>query len=204
MADLATLKSRIATEIHRSSATADIAYAIADAVAEYQTHRFAFNQVSATFSTTAGTEYYGVSVIPTDIAQIDSLRITANGRTTVIEPRNWAEIDSISTTTSAQSRPIVWAWYKEQIRFYPVPDGTYTVHINYLQKLDVPSNDGASNAWTEEAEELIRQAAKAKYFTNVAYDIENANYASGQAQIQFRRLKRELQQLETGPLVGSM
>ena len=38
----------------------------------------------------------------------------------------------------------------------------------------------------------------------VAYDIENANYASGQAQIQFRRLKRELLQLETGPLVGSM
>lgn len=122
----------------------------------------------------------------------------------MIEPRNWAELDSISTTTSAQSRPIVWAWYKEQIRFYPVPDGTYTVTVSYLQKLGMPSSDSASNAWTEEAEELIRQAAKAKYFTNVAYDIENANFAAGQAQIQFKRLKRELLQLETGPLVGSM
>lgn len=87
---------------------------------------------------------------------------------------------------------------------YPVPDGVYAVQINYLQKLGVPSTDGDSNAWTTEAEELIRHAAKARFFTNIAYDIENANYASGQAQIQLRRLKRELMSLETGPLVGSM
>lgn len=204
MADLATLKSRIAAELHRADATADIAYAIGDAIAEYQSQRFLFNQTQATFSTASGTEYYASPTIPADIGQIDSLRLTANGRTTVIEPESWLVLDKISTTTSAQHRPSCWAWYKQQIRFYPVPDGIYTVTVSYLQKLPVPASDASSNAWTEDAEELIRHAAKAKYLANVAMDYEGASSCAVQAAEQLKRHKRQLRLLETGPLVGSM
>lgn len=202
MGTLLELKNRIARETLRSDLTTDIASAIGDAVAEYKGRRFAFNQAQSTFSTTAGTEYYGSGTIPTGIAQIDSIRITAGGRTTPIDPQPFALLEGISSVSSAQGRPRMWAWYAEQIRFYPVPDDAYTITVSFLQQIDQPAADGDSNCWTTEAEELIRQAAKKRLYFDLLKNPQAGAIAEQAEARQFRRLKREANQLDAGPLMA--
>ena len=201
MADLATLKSRIASEIHRSDQTANIAYAIGDAVNHYKGRRFTFNQTRGTLSTVAGTEFYSTL---TDISQIDLITATINGRKVVLEQWTYPEMESIATTTNTQSQPWAWAWYDEQIRLYPVPDAVYTLTVSYLQKVDVPGSDSASNIWTAEAEELIRNAAKKRLYRDVLIDPQSAGAAEAAEAEVLRRLTKESNQLVTGCLRGSM
>lgn len=200
MADLATLKSRIASELHRTDLTAQIAYAITDAINEYQGQRFAFNQTQGTFATVAGTEYY---TNLTDIGEIDAIKGAYSGVDLVLKPEAWVVLESIRTSTTIRSRPTRWAWWRNRIRLYPVPEAVYTMTVSYLQKVDVPATAGASNIWTTEAEELIRCATKRRVYAEFIWDYDNAKIAAGAEATQFARLKRELNQLETGALVGA-
>lgn len=111
MADLATLKSRIASEIHRSDLTSAIAYAIGDAVKQYQSRRFAFNQTRGTFSTVVGTEFYDSL---TDIASIDTVTMTVNGRKVVLDEWAYGYMERVNTTTNTNNQPWAWSWYDEK------------------------------------------------------------------------------------------
>lgn len=200
MADLGTLKSRIANEIHRTDLTSDIAYAISDAIKFYQNKRFAFNQTRANFNTVAGTEFYTPF---TDIGQIDSIVITVNQRKVQLEEWPYLALEEISTTTNTQSQPWSWAWYGEQIRLYPIPDQAYALTISYLKRIDEPATDGTSNEWTEDAEDLIRASAKMRLYRDVLHDDENGIRAASAETTALRRLLRDSRQLVTGGLRGS-
>ena len=197
MADLATLKSTIERQIHRSDLTTDIASAISSAIKHYQSKRFTFNQTRATFSTVAGTEFYSSL---TDIAEIDAVTVTVNGRKVALSEWGFGEMEVVSTTTNTQGQPWAYSWYAEQIRLYPVPDAVYTITVSYLQKIAEPSTDGTSNEWTTEAEELIRHAAKKRLYRDVTLEPQMAMVAE-QAEIEaYRRLMQESQKLTTGGL----
>lgn len=201
MADLATLKSRIASEIHRSDLTSAIAYAIGDAVKQYQSRRFAFNQTRGTFSTAVGTEFYDSL---TDIASIDTVTMTVNGRKVVLDEWAYGYMERVNTTTNTNNQPWAWSWYDEKIRLYPIPDAVYTMTVSYVQKVDVPSTDGASNIWTTEAEELIRHAAKKRIYRDVTMDDSGAMKAEMAEAEQLARLTKDSNRLAAGGLRGSM
>lgn len=201
MADLATLKSRIASEIHRTDLTDEIAYAISDAVKHYQSKRFAFNQTRGTLTTVSGTEFYGTL---TDVASIDSITLNINARKTVLDQWSYGEMERIATTTNTNNQPWAWSWYDEQIRLYPVPDAAYTLTVSYVQKIDVPSTDGSSNIWTDQAEELIRHAAKKRIYRDVTMDDANAIKAEAAEQEQLARLLKDTNRQVSGGLRGSM
>lgn len=201
MADLATLKSRIASELHRSDLTTSIASAIADAVLHYQSTPFRFNEAIATFSTVAGTEFYADL---SDVGQIDEVRVLVNGRKTVLEPWSYGYMEAISTTTNTESQPWAWAWYAEQLRLYPVPDAAYTVTVSYTKQYDVPAADGDSNVWTTQAEALIRHAAKKRIYRDVTRDLEAATTAEAAEAEALRNLTQDTNRLASGPLRGSM
>lgn len=207
MADLATLKSRIASDLRRSDLTTDIAYAIADAVAEYQGRRFAFNQTRDTFLTVAGTDFYvsgeDPEDIPDDIAELDTVSITVSGDTRPVYPASHALLERLISNTTSRGQPSAYAWYQNKLRLYPVPDAAYTITLSYLQKIDAPSSDGDSNAWTTEAETLIRACAKKILCRDVLRNQERAALAEAAEATVFRRLKREARQLETGDLQPS-
>lgn len=200
MADLATLKARIAREIKRNDLTDEIADAIGDAIKYYQSRRFAFNQVRDDFTTVAGTEFYTPF---TDIGAIDSIVVTVNQRKVRLDQWSFSTLEEVSTTTNTQSQPWAWCWYGEQIRLYPIPDQAYTLTVSYLQKIAVPATDGDSNAWTEEAEDLIRHAAKARLFRDDQWEPQSAIDSQAAEQDAYRRLKRDSNQLVTGGLNGS-
>lgn len=199
MSTLAEMKSRIAREIHRSDLTTEIGEAVADAIADYRHIRFAFNQARDTFATVAGTEFYGSGVIP-DAAEIDSVTLLVNARTVCLPAWPYGVMEKIHTTTNSRGQPQAWSWYAEQIRVYPVPDAAYTVTVSYLKRLPVPA-DAASNAWTDEAEQLIRHSAKKRICRDVLRDFEGAASAESGESAAFRRLMRESRQLNTGGLV---
>lgn len=201
MADLATLKSRIASEIHRSDLTDSIAYAIADAVTHYQSKRFAFNQVRASLSTVAGTEFYSDL---TDVAQIDAITATVNGRKYVLDEMSFGEAEEINSTTTQQGQPTRWSWYTNQIRLYPIPDAVYSLTVSYTQAIDVPTADAGSNVWTAEAEALIRYAAEKYLYRDTMMDEAGARRAEAAEFEALRRLTKESNQLASGGLRGSM
>ncbi len=180
-----------------------VAYAIADAVAEYKGKRFAFNQARDTFDTTAGTEFYTTSVIPADIGEIDSLTITVNGRRYQLDKWPFGYHERMSNMITSRGQPTAWSWYAQQIRLYPIPDATYTVTISYLQRIDLQALDADSSVWTTQAENLIRACAEKILYRDV---IQNpAMYAAAQMAERdaYRRLMREAQQLDSGSLASS-
>lgn len=201
MSTIAEMKDRIAREIHRDDLSAEIAEAIADAVTDYQHVRFAFNQVRDTFVTVAGTEFYTSATIPNDIGEVDSLTVEVNGRKVFLPAWPFSVMEKIQTTTNSRGQPQAWSWYAEQIRFYPIPDAAYTVTVSYLQRLPVPTD---TNAWTEEAEQLIRHSAKKRISRDYLRDFEGAASAESAESAAFRRLMRESRQLNTGGLVPNM
>lgn len=204
MPALSVLKARIASELHRTDLSDDIAYAIADAVAHYKTRRFRFNQARSTFNVTSGTERYGTSVIPSDIVQVDVLSVTVNGRKYVL--REWSNetMERIASTTNTYGQPTAWAWYADEIRFYPIPDATYTVTIQYHKSLAVPSADSSSNAWTNEAEELIRNAAMRRLCMGKLRDPEGAQLAGTYEGEALARLLKEARMVDTGTLKANV
>lgn len=201
MADLATLKSRIASELHRSDLASTIAYAIGDAVQHYQSKPFVFNQARGTINTVAGTEYYDDLA---DIAAIDTISVTVNGRKVVLDAWSYAYMERIASTTSTRSQPWAWSWFGQEIRLYPVPDQVYALTVSYTQKIDVPSPDSASNVWTTEAEELIRHAAKKRICRDTTMDDGGAARAEAAEMEALARLNKNTNQLATGALRGSM
>lgn len=207
MANLSTLKARIAADLRRNDLTSDIGYAIADAVAEYQGSRFYFNQARDSFTTVAGTEFYESGTdpqdIPDDIAEVDSLTVTVNGRVYQMDKWAFGVSEWINSTSTSRGQPTNWAWYAQKVRLYPVPDNAYTVTISYLQKIAAPTADGDENAWTTEAEILIRSCAKKILYRDVLKNPARAAEAEAAEMNAKRRLKRETFQLDSGYLAAS-
>lgn len=160
---LTTLKARIASELHRSDLTSDIASAISTAITYYRSRRFEFNELSASFNTVAAQESYtsGDTGFPTDLAQIDTLRITVSGTRYMLEAIPFAELQARSVTTSTTGAPDAYAWYAQKLFLHPIPDGAYAVLVSYQQRSAVPASDAdTTSVWTNQAEALIRHCAK--------------------------------------------
>lgn len=201
MGTLAVLKSRIASELHRSDLTTSIASAIADAVLHYQSKPFRFNEAIGTFATVAGTERY---TDLSDVGSIDEVTVTVNGRKVPLDEWTNGYMEAIATTTNTQSQPWAWAWYAEQLRLYPVPDAAYTVTVSYTKQFGVPATDADSNVWTTQAEALIRHAAKKRLYRDVTHDLEAASTAESAEDEALRSLTKDTNRLASGPLRGSM
>lgn len=162
MGTLGDMKARIADDLLRSDLTAQIANAIADAVKHYQRERFLFNEATATFNTVANQEYYTASDWADMLTaqQIDRLRILQGTSRLPMDQWPAAYMDAVAVATGTRGIPWQWSYEQQQLRLYPCPDAVYTITVFYLQKLGVPSQDSDTNAWTDDAEIMIRQRAK--------------------------------------------
>jgi hypothetical protein len=168
MTDYATMRTRIADELANDGdiTSAQINYAIQDTIKQYERRPWWFNQKTATFSTVDGQEYYSssdLSDIP-DIVQIIAATVTNNLKGP-LKAVDYLTIDD-EQDGSVEGEPRVFAYFKENIRLYPIPDAVYTITLSYIYRLTALSADGDSNAWTTDAEELIRSGAKRRIALN--------------------------------------
>lgn len=196
---LTTLKARVASELHRTDLTSDIATAISSAILEYRSQRFEFNQAQSAFNTVANTQSYttGDTGFPTDIAQIDYVRATVNSQYVAVEPTTYEEIRALTTSTSVTGSPIKWAWYALKLWLYPIPDAVYSVQLSYLQRKAAPSSDGDdTSVWTNEAGDLICANAKKRVARHVMFDDELAKRCEIEETSAFAVLAGESGQLQ--------
>jgi hypothetical protein len=196
---LTTLKARIATELNRADLTTPIADAITTAIRFYRSKRLEFNEKQASFNTVADQESYtsGDTGFPTDIGEIDSVRMTINGRLVVLEPKNFNELQAISTTTATSGYPAYWAWYAQKLFFYPIPNGVFSTLVSHQQRKAAPANDAdTSTVWTNDAEPLIRARVKKMICRDNTFDADGFARAQQAEDEAFEMLNNESRLLQ--------
>lgn len=179
MATLGELKTRIADEIVRSDLTTQISRAIDSAIAFYGRRRFRFNVQDTALAVVAGTTAY---TLPT-VREVDAI-LDGDGWPLVGRPAEWFDWDLTATGT-----PTDWAWRAGVLRLYPTPSAGASFVVRGLVTLPALTSDGQSNAWTTDAEDLIRFRAKADLFANVIREnAEEVAVCRAQEQEAYREL----------------
>ncbi len=175
---------RIRTDLNRGSSHDNrIKEAIVDAIRFYRARRMGWNQKRASTSLNPGNEYI---VLPQAWLEVDALVLeTTSDRDPLLEVTyDW--IDDHSRARNTDGRPTHYAIENRRLRFYPVPDTSYSLVMSFLYELrdvSVSASDGATNAWMSEGEELIRKHSLA--------DLK-INYIGGEQIGEGERLRQEV------------
>jgi hypothetical protein len=170
------MKDRIADELGgRSDLATQIVACVADAIAVYQPHRFRFSESRdvCQFNTVAGQEFYAASdnaAIAT-LFMFDYVTVTLGVTNFAINRRQPEDVELLSQTGTQRGMPLVFSYYNEQLRFYPVPDTAYPILVAGHMSIASPASDGATgNRWMLDGERLIRSRAKYELSINYAID----------------------------------
>jgi hypothetical protein len=189
MATYAALKARIADDLARSDLTTQIAEACEDAVRLWQTHRFHWNEIAFTFSTVIGQGQYSSSdssYIP-DLYAIDAVYWEDGSDSDPLVRITEREAVALQTV-SLQGDPSWYSYFERKLRLYPKPSTVNTIRVLGHIKLALPA-DGAENAWTTEAFDLIRSQAKLFLAMNVTKDDVEAKRMAEMVNLHHRSLK---------------
>jgi hypothetical protein len=191
MASYLDMINRIVDESLRSDMDNQIKLCIQDAIGHYEVERLWFNQFrDRTFATVAGQEFYGEadhSDIP-HVLEFDAVTLTVGSSRWPLVKTAYVEIEDWNADASARGQPTRYAYWGRQLRLYPVPDNAYQIRLSGLFKLPTLVADSDANAWTEDAEELIRHRAKAILYSQYLRDDANAGRATALEMAAFERL----------------
>lgn len=168
MSTLGDLESRIYREIHKTLST-DVRNAVLEAVEHYKTDRFWFNEASVSFNVSL-TSVYALSTIIPDMVKIDSLKVYQNSTAYLLTRTSWQTLDLVDVGNVTSTTPTDYAVHHEMLRLYPTPNATTSATVIYHKAITLSSSATASNAWTNEAADLIRHRAKALLYAGVLLD----------------------------------
>lgn len=204
MSTYADMRARIADELANDGdiSTTQINRAIQSTIAEYSGEPFWFNTKSIVFSTLASGEYYESSPTSTfeGIIHIDSAVVTSGGIKMPMAAIDSAQIDDVQTG-AVLGVPRFYARVFNKIRLYPIPDAEYSVTMAIVYTLDALVDDTDTNAWMNEAEEVIRQGAKKRLGADILQSdeiyarcarMESAAYTGLRAENRQRRSQQYL------------
>jgi len=163
-------QTRIANELNRSNLGDEIKLAILSAIDYYGKRRWWWNEYVGTLSTVASTAYVA---LPSDFVDLDELQVTVNGTKRRICRTSYVDILAMRENSST-GEPTDFDLYQDRIELYPIPNAIYTLTISYVKTLTVLSADADTNAWLDEAEELIRLHAKKDLYANKIRDMSMA------------------------------
>lgn len=211
MPGLASVISRIREDIDRGSAfDARIRRAIDDAIHYYSAVRFGFNSKRSTFLVSS--EYTSLTA---DWIELDTLTLELSSnevRPLFEKPYPWIHMHHRDASLSDE--PLYFAIQNRQLRLWPPPDQTYSVQMSYQYHLggvlrdgvgaEFSASDSFSNAWLEEAEQLIRHHATADIYENYIDGPEalhKADRCRNQAAMHLRQLKRRANREQGGGMV---
>lgn len=172
------MQTRIADEILKSNLTSQIQNAIQTAIKQYERTPFYFNQLrqEAAFNTALGQEWYTVADSPliASMVTLDRVTVTVSSNRYSMNPRTPEYMEDTSVNPMVYGQPIDYAYFAEQLRFYPIPDQTYPVALSGIKRLFTLQNSTDTNAWTSDAELLIRSRAKYELAVHVLRDPDMA------------------------------
>lgn len=158
--DYGTMIRRIRTDLNRgSSHDSRIKEAICDAIKRYRAVRLGFNQKKARTVLTSDNE---LIVLPDHWMEVDHLRLEVDSERDPLREVTYDWIEDKQRGTPFNSKPTHFAIHNRELRFYPIPDRSYTLVMSFhcdLPEISVSAADEATNAWMTEGEELIRKRA---------------------------------------------
>lgn len=168
--------------------------AIQNAIAKWERTHFYFNELQSlnTFSTVVGQEFYvpttppltwdgggswdagtswdqtsgQTSILGTTI-HIDKIWVLVSSNRYSLNPRTEQYMSDTSLNPAVQGQPIDYSYYAGTLRLYPIPDGAYPISIEGTVRFSPLQDVADSNAWTQDAEALIRTEAKLDILTNI-------------------------------------
>jgi hypothetical protein len=219
-----TLYGRTLDEISKPFGGPDetaVKRALISAMRHYRYHHFWFNEGVATFQTILSKQSYKandgsdddyeVNTFPSDLLRPVQIYMKISDRWHNLEGVTFDEIRWNVPTDSVEGYPDEWAWFNEQMWFAPVPNGAYTVRIDYVRDVGLPTyqyqggvwtfyknevtaellSDTYTNEWIVHAEELIRARAKADLFVNYYKDDANASRAASVETVALSELRKQ-------------
>lgn len=191
--------NRISTQLRRSNLTDDISDAIQKAVQVYSTRRFWFNDSKdLTFTTSSSLETYAPAGI-SDYGGFDFMEIS---RSTT---DRW-EVKALDYQSFQEKRmggdtfgdPLWYSIFDRTVYLWPIPASALNVVVSGRRGLTTLSAAGDSNAWTNEAEVLIRTRATVDLYRYVIKDFQKADVMEKEEQKELSRLRAT-----TNRLLGS-
>lgn len=208
MATYLDMINRIGDETLRADMAEQIKLCIQDAIAQYEVERFWFNQFrDRVFATIAGQEFYGAADqadIP-NVLEFDAVTLTVGSTRWPLTKTGYVQIERWNSDGAARGQPTHYAYWGQQIRLYPVPDSVYSIRLSGLFKLPTLVADSDQNAWTKEAEELIRHRAKTVLYSQYLRDDANAARAAAlEADARERLSSTAARRLATGDIRPSL
>jgi hypothetical protein len=201
MATLAELKTRIILAMNRDDlgtggeAHQALIDAYTRAIEFYADELFWFNRLSTTVNTVAQTP---TVTLPTGLRY--GAVISYQGI-----PLQKVPLEDIQEYYNAQnlvySLPVWWADDGNTVRLWPTPDAVYSLSIYGLADLGVPAS---SNAWTNEAYDLIEARSRMILYRDYFRDPEGAALAASAETEALGKLMRETRKRGVSPLRTDM
>lgn len=194
MTILSVMKARIADDLARPDLTNQIADAINDAIAHYQSTRFFFNETrTSTFSTVPAQFLYTATDSPDipNMFEFDDVQISVTGNVYSLDRDDATVLEDMIGSTGSSGDPLSWAWADQGMLLYPIPNAIRTIRLIGGIKKAAPTDDTAGNVWMTEAFELIRCRAKLLLAAHVIRDQALAQMMSDAELGARARLERE-------------
>jgi len=193
------LKSRVENDTNRPDFSAEISWAVHNAIRHYEHEPWPWLQDVTTIAVGTGVGWVNA---PLDLREATMLlyqEISSDLRYE-IHRRDLPTIERIDEkTASVQGNPIIYALYNDRLRIYPAPDSTNNVVLFYTKSLTQtgPLADAASNGWTNIASELIyARAAKVVSLTKI-HDSELSQFFGAMESEEYETLRDGLNRRQT-------
>lgn len=156
MATFKDLQDRIALDyLNRFDLIGESKRAIKNSIKQYEAQRFWFNEAQTATVATATVAALGV---PSDFLRVDRLELSVNGQWLRLCEESFDNI-RIMNATSATGMPSYFAYRQDAFQLAVIPASAYPVTCYYVKSLPELSADTDTNAWTNDAQNLIVHCA---------------------------------------------
>lgn len=205
MSTYGDMQARIADEIARADLTSQIQLAILSAIEYYKDDRFWFNEGEVSFYPTDDGLITGMLADHTPMSvtfgEIDEATITVSGSRNPIYQKSYEFIRNVVTQSTITGQPGHYAIFDENVWYDVVPDSLYPITFSGLIYLATLTISASTNAWTNEAERLIRYRAKADLFAGVTRNDKEAQKMALMEEQELGKLRQKtIQKLSSGRL----
>lgn len=208
---LQDLQNRIAADLTRDDLTGDyltspIANAVSDTIKFYGRERFWFNQTRLpVLNTVIGQQTYAtadLALIP-NIIRIDNIFLPQNTSIYPLDRYEPADFEVISSGMTGLGKPTGYCYSDQTILFWPTPVAVYAMRVHCFYRLIYPGLSD-TNAWTDDAEELVRAHAKMLLYMDVLEDDQNAQRMGTKIPVLLAGLRAETSnRMATGRIRGT-
>jgi len=211
MATAGNLCTTIISDLNRGdvSISDTVLIDIQSSIRDYESQRFYFNEQLLT-ATLSATDTYALSLFDasgsgvSDIVEVDFMEIVINStRNYKLEELTIADLAALSSNAQGiMGYPTHFAVWNQSIKIYPEANSNYTGRLWAHVKLTPISAFSDSNAWTNDASELIRNAALKRLWGRKFRDYDAAQAAERGEQAALLALQRRTEALSGQRLAG--